>query len=149
MAFLEAWYPWIKAFHIASVIAWMAALFYLPRLFAYHVSDAGRSPDTEELFGIMERRLLRIIATPAMLAAWCFGILLTLIPGIVNWSSGWPWIKAFAILAMTWFHFWLAGRRRELATGTCRIRSRTFRIMNEVPTVLMLVIVLFVVVKPF
>ena len=147
--FLASAYPWIKALHIISVITWMAGMFYLPRLFVYHVESAGQQGDMAEIFQVMERKLLRIIINPASIATWTFGLLLVLTPGIVDWSQGWPWVKAVMVLIMTWFHHWLGRRRKELMNGTCTITGRTFRLMNEVPTILMIVIVFMVVTKPF
>ncbi len=142
-------YPWIKALHIISVITWMAGIFYLPRLFVYHVELTENSDVPAKTFETMERKLLRIIMNPAMIATWTFGGLLISTPGIVDWSQGWPWVKATMVLIMTWFHHWLGRRRKELANGTCQTTSKTFRLMNEVPTLLMIVIVFMVVVKPF
>ncbi len=147
--FLASAYPWIKALHIISVITWMAGMFYLPRLFVYHVESAGQQGEMAEIFQVMERKLLRIIINPASIATWTFGLLLVLTPGIVDWSQGWPWVKAVMVLIMTWFHHWLGRRRKELMNGTCTITGRTFRLMNEVPTILMIVIVFMVVTKPF
>jgi putative membrane protein len=104
---LSSLYQWSKALHVISVIAWMAGLFYLPRLFVYHVEKAADDPALSEVYCEMERKLLRLIMNPAMIAAWVFGLMLVFTPGIVDWSSGWPWIKAAAVLAMTWFHHWL------------------------------------------
>lgn len=146
---LTSVYPWIKAFHILAVIAWMAAILYLPRLYMYHVRSGGAESVSHDLFMVMERRLLQIIATPAMLAVWLFGLALMMTPGLVDWSSIWPWGKAVGILGMTWFHFWLAARRRELADGSCAVSAGRFRLMNEVPAVLAVIIVILVVVKPF
>ncbi|MCQ0091459.1 protoporphyrinogen oxidase HemJ [Roseovarius sp. M141] len=140
-------YLWTKALHIVSVIAWMAGLFYLPRLFVYHTEAARRGDSRDEIFQVMERRLLRAIMSPAMVATWLFGLALVLTPGIVDWSSVWPWTKAAGVLGMTWFHQWLGLRRKELAAGTCTVSGRTFRIMNEVPTLLLIVIVFSVVLK--
>lgn len=140
-------YPWIKAFHIMAVIAWMAGLFYLPRLFVHHVEQTTPDSSQAETFAMMERKLLRAIMNPAMIATWLAGLALVFTPGIVDWSMVWPWTKAAAVLAMTWFHHWLGRRRKELAAGTFSRSGRTFRMMNEVPTVLMIVIVLSVVVK--
>lgn len=142
-------YPWLKALHIISMVAWMAALFYLPRLYSYHVSSGGRESNSHDIFSVMERRLLQIIATPAMLLTWIFGLLLLWVPGIIDWQAFWPWLKLAAILAMTWFQFWLAARRRELLNGDCRLSAKMFRRMNEVPTVLLIVIVIMVIVRPF
>ncbi|WP_136683087.1 protoporphyrinogen oxidase HemJ [Falsirhodobacter xinxiangensis] len=136
-------YPWTKAFHVIAVIAWMAGLFYLPRLFVYH---AEASPP-EELFRTMERRLLRAIMNPAMIATWIFGLCLVFTPGIVDWSQVWPWTKAVAVLAMTWFHHWLGKRRKDFEKGTNSVTGRQFRMMNELPTLLMIVIVISVIVR--
>lgn len=149
---LADWYLWVKALHIVSVISWMAGLFYLPRLFVYHVEGlkkAGVAPgsDMDLLFQHQERLLLRAIMNPAMIATWVFGLLLVVTPGIVDWTSVWPWVKATSVLGMTWFHMWLGGRRKEFLAGTNRRTGRQFRLMNEVPTVLMLAIVFAVILK--
>lgn len=133
--------------HIMSVIAWMAGLFYLPRLFVYHSEHAKPGDSRDQVFCIMEDKLLRVIMTPAMLSTWIFGMMLLAIPGIVDWSAIWPWTKAVSVLAMTWFHLWLGQRRRDFAAGTNTVSGRRFRMMNEVPTLLMVVIVLSVVVR--
>lgn len=145
---------WIKAAHVISVIAWMAGLFYLPRLYVYHVeglNKAGvvRGSEMDLLFQHQERLLLKAIMTPAMIAAWLFGMVLVLTPGDVDWSSVWPWAKGASVLGMTWFHIWLAARRKEFVLGTNTRSGRTYRMMNEVPTLLMIVIVVSVIVKPF
>ena len=140
-------YPWTKAFHIMAVIAWMAGLFYLPRLFVYHVEQVGQQGDTHMLFQTMELKLLRVIMNPAMIATWIFGLCLVLTPGIVDWGSVWPWTKLVAVLAMTWFHHWLGLRRKDFLRGENRLTGRQYRMMNEVPTVLMVLIVLSVVVR--
>lgn len=145
--FLSDWYLWIKALHVVSVIAWMAGLFYLPRLFVYHVEVVGHGNETDRLFQTMERRLLRAIMNPSMIATWVFGLALVMTPGIVDWSAVWPWTKAASVLAMTWFHMWLAGQRKDLMLGTDGVTGRQYRMMNEVPTLLMLVIVFSVIVK--
>ncbi|WP_397541623.1 protoporphyrinogen oxidase HemJ [Roseovarius salis] len=142
--FLWALYPWIKAFHIMAVISWMAGIFYLPRLFVYHVEQAD-GQDT--VFEMMEEKLYRIIMQPAMIVAWALGLCLALTPGIIDWGSLWPWLKTGGILAMTWFHFWLDQRRKDFASGENTLSGRHYRMMNEVPTILMVVIVLSVVVK--
>lgn len=151
MSFLEdlvlAGYPWIKSLHIVSVISWMAGLFYLPRLFVHHAERAGQSGELHDTFVMMEQKLLRVIMNPAMIATWVFGLLLVVTPGIVDWSSVWPWVKGAGVLAMTWFHHWLSLRRREFAAGANSRDGRSYRIMNEVPTVLMLIIVFSVVLK--
>lgn len=140
-------YPWTKSLHIVSVISWMAGLFYLPRLFVYHVEEVGSGHKTDDLFQTMERRLLKAIMNPAMISSWLFGILLVLTPGIVDWSMIWPWTKGLSIILMTWFHMWLAGRRKDFVSGKNTLTGRNYRIMNECPTFLMLIIVFSVVMK--
>ncbi|PWE33566.1 hypothetical protein DDZ14_05085 [Maritimibacter sp. 55A14] len=145
--FLASVYPWTKSLHVISVIAWMAGLFYLPRLFVYHTEKAGEAPVLPQTFEVMERRLLRAIMNPAMIATWVFGLALVFTPGIVDWGSAWPWVKAAGVGGMTWFHHWLGLRRKELLAGTCTVTSRGFRVMNELPTLLMILIVVSVIVK--
>jgi len=140
-------YPWTKSLHIISVISWMAGLFYLPRLFVHHSERTDQTGEMHETFCMMEQKLLRLIMNPAMIATWVFGILLVSTPGIVDWGSAWPWVKMIGVLIMTWFHHWLGKRRKEFATGQSTRSGRTYRLMNEVPTVLMIVIVVSVVVK--
>ncbi len=147
--FLISAYPWIKSLHVISVIAWMAGLFYMPRLFVYHVESVGMEGETAKLFQTMEVRLLRAIMNPAMIAAWTFGGLLIATPGIVDWSFVWPWTKAGAVLAMTWFHHWLGRRRKEFLNGTQTLTGRQYRLMNEVPTLLLVIIVFSVIARPF
>lgn len=144
---LATLYPWIKAVHIMSVIAWMAALFYLPRLYVYHTEQVGLEGDTHVLFQTMEYKLLKVIMTPAMISTWIFGLFLVLIPGVVDWSAVWPWTKLFGIVAMSGFHGWLSAQRKAFAAGGPVKTGRQYRMMNEVPTLLMVLIVLSVVVK--
>ena len=144
--FLISIYPWTKAFHIISVIAWMAGLFYLPRLFVYHVEKKELS-GLPEVFEVMEYRLLKAIMNPAMVATWVFGLCLVFTPGLVDWGMIWPWTKAISVLGMTWFHHWLALRRKDFMKGRNSVTSRQYRMMNEVPTVFMIIIVLSVVVR--
>lgn len=142
-------YPWVKAFHIISVIAWMAGLFYLPRLYVYHSEKVGLEGDTAKLFQTMEFKLLKVIMNPAMVSTWFFGVLLAVTPGVVDWSAFWPWIKLSAIFGMTWFHMWCATQRKMFALSGNVHSGKRYRAMNEVPTVLLVVIVLSVVVRPF
>ena len=146
---LSLLYPWIKSLHIVAVMSWMAGMFYLPRLFVYHAERGAVGTEMHATFMVMERKLLKLIMTPAMIAAWLFGLLLVLTPGVVDWGSGWPWVKVVAVLAMSGMHGWLETRRKEFAAGVNTRSGRTYRLVNEVPTVLMLVIVIMVVVKPF
>ena len=147
--YLIAMYPWLKAGHIISVISWMAGIFYLPRLFVHHSEKVEVPSHTDRLFFMMESKLLKVIMTPAMLATWGFGLSLAVIPGVLDWSDIWPWVKLMSIIAMTWFHFWLAKRQRDFELGDNQLTGKTYRIINEVPTVLLLVIVIMVVVRPF
>lgn len=147
MDFLIGLYPWTKALHIISVISWMAGMFYLPRLFVYHAERAEVGSEMDQTFQIMERKLLRMIINPAMIATWVFGLMLVFTPGVVDWGYIWPWLKAAAVIAMSGMHGWLATRRREFAEGRNRYSGRTYRLMNEVPTVLMFIIVFSVVLK--
>ena len=144
---LSLWYPWIKTLHVVSVIAWMAGLFYLPRLYVYHVEQVEKGSATDAMFQTMERRLLKAIMGPAMIATWVFGVCLVLTPGVVDWTAVWPWAKAVSVLAMTWFQYWLGMRRKNFGAGNNTASGRQYRMMNEVPTLLMLVIVASVIVK--
>jgi protoporphyrinogen IX oxidase len=146
--FLINLYPWTKALHVMALIAWMAGLFYLPRLYVYHCETAAGSGGSER-FKVMERRLLKQITTPAMLATWCFGILLVLTPGIIDWSWGWWHVKLGAVLAMTGFHGAVSRWRRDFLEDRNRRPQRFYRIVNEVPTLLLAVIVVMVIVRPF
>lgn len=140
-------YPWIKSLHVISVISWMAGLFYLPRLFVHHVEQAGQEGHMHETFVMMERKLLRLIMNPAMVATWVFGLLLVFTPGVVDWSSVWPWTKVMGVLGLTWFHHWLALRRKDFAWASNTRTGRTYRLMNEFPTVAMILIVFSVILK--
>ena len=140
-------YPWIKSLHIMSVMAWMAGLFYLPRLFVHHTEQSTAGDEKDALFQMMELKLFKLIMNPSMISTWVFGLCLVFTPGIVDWSSVWPWTKAISVLAMTWFHHWLGSRRKDFVSGSNTRTGRSYRMMNELPTVLMIVIVLSVVVK--
>jgi protoporphyrinogen IX oxidase len=145
--FLAGVYPWTKALHIMSVMTWMAGLFYLPRLFVYHAEQVATGTPTDALFQTMEVKLLRLIMNPGMIATWVFGLALVFTPGIVDWGSLWPYPKAAAVLIMSWFHHWLGWQRKAFTKGENRLTGRTYRLMNEMPTLLMVVIVLSVVLK--
>ena len=145
--FLSQYHLWIKSLHIISVVAWMAGMLYLPRLYVYHVERCDGGTKMDAVFIEMEHKLLRVIMNPAMVAVWIFGLMLVMTPGAVDWNQYWPWIKAGAVVAMTWFHHWLARRRKDFLVGENRFSGRFYRIVNEVPTVLLVVIVLSVVVR--
>lgn len=146
---LSSLYPWIKSLHVISVISWMAGLFYLPRLFVYHTEQVQTGSQTDGLFQTMEVKLLRAIMNPAMVATWLFGLILAFTPGIVDWSAVWPWMKALCVCGMTWFHHWLGWRRKDFLDGKNTLSGRSYRLMNEVPTVLMIIIVVSVIARPF
>ncbi|MDP6351154.1 MAG: protoporphyrinogen oxidase HemJ [Alphaproteobacteria bacterium] len=145
---LASAYPWIKALHIVSVMAWMAGLLYLPRLFVYHC-DAEPGSVQSETFKVMERRLLKAIMTPAMVGAWVFGVLLLASPGAIDFGSGWIHVKLALVLVMSALHGAMVGWLRGFAAEANRHTARFYRFVNEAPTVLMVVIVLLAVVKPF
>jgi protoporphyrinogen IX oxidase len=147
-AFLAAAYPWLKALHIAFVIAWMAGRLYLPRLFVYHAA-APPGSETSQIFKIMERRLLYGIMMPAMLMTVLFGVLLAATPGAVDWRRGWIWAKLLLVLALLVYQWALACWRRAFAADSNRHTARFFRLVNELPAAAMLLIVILVVVKPF
>jgi putative membrane protein len=143
-----ALYPWIKSLHILSVIAWMAGLLYLPRLFVYH-ADAAPGSDAAETFKVMERRLLRGIMHPAMAGTFVFGMALVATPGLVDWSMGWIYVKLAAVAGLSLIHYLLSVWRRDFAADRNRRPARFYRMVNEVPTLLLIVIVIMVVVQPF
>lgn len=138
---------WVKALHVISVIAWMAGMLYLPRLFVYH-ADAASGSIQSETFKIMERRLYRGITTPAMIAAWVFGLWMV-VAGLVDWSAIWPWVKAAMVILLSGFHGVLGRWRRDFAEDRNLRPSKFYRAVNEIPTVLMIVVVIAVVAKPF
>jgi len=136
-------YLWIKALHIISVICWMAAIFYLPRLFVYHAMAEDQS--SRERFKVMERKLLKGIMTPAMIATWVFGIWLVTF-GI---GGGWFHAKFLLVILMTGYHGWCASTMKKFANDQISHGHVFFRWMNELPVVVMIAIVVLVVVKPF
>jgi putative membrane protein len=144
-------YPWLKAAHVIAVIAWMAGMLYLPRLFVYHATAEPGSRQSET-FKVMERRLLRGIINPAMIATWALGLWLGWHgpDATFGWfSSGWLQTKIVLVLAMSALHGMLARWVRDFAADRNRHSQRFYRIVNEVPTLLMIGIVILVIVKPF
>ncbi len=141
-------YLWVKALHIIAVIAWMAAMLYLPRLFVYH-ADAEPGSELSETLKTMERRLLRAIMTPAMVASLALGATLLMHLGADAWTSPWWWGKCAALLGLLALHGLMARYRREFAEDRNRRPAVFYRVVNEIPTVLMIAVVIFVVVKPF
>jgi putative membrane protein len=142
----DGFYPWAKAIHIIAVISWMAGMLYLPRLFVYHV-DAQKGSVQSETFKVMERRLLRGIINPAMMATWVFGLWLAW-KGF-GFQGGWLHAKITLVVAMSAVHGYLSGAVRKFAEDRNTKTARHWRIVNEVPTLLMIAIVILVVVKPF
>ena len=140
-------YLWVKAFHIVSVIAWMAALLYLPRLFVYH-SMAGPGSAEAATLALMERRLQRVIMTPAMLSSFVFGLwMVALNPGLAG--EAWFLVKLALVLVLAGCHGAFCSMRRKLADGTATRTTRSYRVWNEVPAALMAAIVVLAVVEPF
>lgn len=138
--------PWLKALHVMAVISWMAGLFYLPRLFAYH-ADAERGSDTSKTFKVMEERLLRIIMRPAMIVAWLTG-------GLLAWwftyyLDGWFIAKLLLVIAMSAFHGFCQRWQKDFAADKNSRSNGFYRAVNEVPTLLMVGIVILVIVRPF
>jgi protoporphyrinogen IX oxidase len=144
-------YEWIKAFHIIAVIAWMAGMLYLPRLFVYHCAAETGSAQSET-FKVMERRLLRAIINPAMVATWVFGLWLAWLgpDSRYGWfASPWLWAKLVLVLALSAVHGMLARWRKDFAADRNVHSQRFYRIINEIPAILLIGIVILVVVKPF
>src|SRR5438128_2375537 len=138
---------WLRAFHLIAVIAWMAGLFYLPRLLVYHRETAPGS-SSSETFKVMERRLLRAIMFPAMVASWVFGLALGWITGVFAGLPVWFAVKGLAVVGLTIYQFWLANFVARFADDGRPQSQLFFRAINEIPTVLMIVIVIMAVVKP-
>lgn len=139
---------YVKAFHVIAIIAWMAGLLYLPRLFVYHAAAPKGSAESQT-FKVMERRLLRFITTPAMIASWVFGLWLAF-SGAINWQAdGWFHAKLALVIALSAFHGMLAKWTKDFALDRNAHDARFYRIANEVPTLLMIGIVILVIVRPF
>jgi putative membrane protein len=140
-------YLWLKAFHIIAVTAWMAGLFYLPRLMAYH-SRTAIGGESSEIFKVMQRRLLKVIMVPAMILSWLLGLALVwLTDALASWSL-WLIVKLIGVVTLTAYHFWLARFAVAFAEDRRPRDERFFRIINEIPTLLLVVIVIMAVVKP-
>ena len=146
-AFLAGAYLWIKALHLIAVIAWMAGMMYLPRLFIYH-HQAEKGGEAEAGFVVMERRLLKGIMNPSIVAVWALGLLmLAAAPAML--SSGWFHVKLLLVVAISGVHGFYAAARRKFEAGERPRTERFWRIMNEAPFILMIGVVIFAVVKPF
>ena len=146
---LLAAYPWTKSFHVIAVIAWMAGVFYLPRLFVYHCGVARGSIESER-FKVMERRLYKQIMVPAMIATWLLGAVLIWTPGVVDWSGfNWWTVKFGAVILMTGFQGAMGKWRRQFLEDRNQKSHKYYRVANEVPTILLVVIVIMAIAKPF
>jgi putative membrane protein len=139
-------YPWVKAFHVIAVIAWMAGMLYLPRLFVYHADVPVGSPQSET-FKVMEGRLLNVITSPAMVVTWVLGIWLAWQSGY--WAAPWFHAKLTCVLILSGLHGYLSAATRAFREDRNTKSARHWRIINEIPTVLMIAIVILVIVKPF
>ena len=140
-------YMIFKALHLIAMVAWMAGLFYLPRLYAYHAGVA-RGGEADQLFQVMERRLLRIIMNPAMIATFLFGIAMVVMAP-EKMQGGWLHVKLTLVLVLAGFHGLLARWRKDFAAGSNRRSGRFYRMVNEIPTLLLIAIVLLAVLQPF
>lgn len=144
---MDAAYSWIKVLHILSLISWMAGLLYLPRLFVYHAEAGAFSPQAET-FKVMELRLQRAIMLPAMLATWGSGLYLAINGGFFQ-TSWWIYVKLLLVVLMSGVHGFLGKTRKDFAAGDIKHGPDFYRVINEVPTILMIFIVILVVLKPF
>lgn len=139
-------YGWLKVLHVVAVISWMVGLFYLPRLFVYH-ADAEHGGEPAATFVVMEERLVKVIMNPAMMVSWVVGLWLA-------WSGfgfmgAWLWIKIAAVVGLTVFHVFLSRSARNFVAGENTMTARQWRMANEIPTVLMILVVIMVIIKPF
>jgi len=148
MDWVNDYYMWIKALHVISVIAWMAGMLYLPRLFVYH-AEAPAGSDRSEAFKPMEHRLLRVIMNPAMIGVFLFGGLMLSAPGRFDWSEGWLYVKLALIGVLTALHHAYGLWRKDFAAGGNRRSARFYRTMHEIVTISMIGIVVMVIVRPF
>ena len=145
--FILTHYNWFKALHLIAVMSWMAGMLYLPRLYVYHV-EQGQTSRMADVFKVMEHRLLRFIINPAMALTWVLGLALVFAnPDLM--AQGWFHAKLTLVILLSGVHGMLSKYRRQLAAGTCTKSARFFRIINEVPTVIMVAAVILVIVKPF
>lgn len=146
---MQELYLYVKAFHVIFVMAWMAGLFYLPRLYAYH-AEAKPGSEQSETFKLMERRLLRIIMNPALIITWVLGLYLIFgFDSVSLKTDGWLHAKLLLVVGMTAYHGFLAKWRKEFDADRNQRSSKFYRIVNEIPTILMALIVILVIVKPF
>ena len=141
-------YNYVKAFHVIAVVAWMAGMLYLPRLYVYHVG-ATRGSELSETLKLMENRLLRFIINPAMIATWILGLILIFGFDVIDMrTAGWLHVKLTAVVLLTVLHIFLAKWRKDFAADRNTRPAGFYRLINEVPTVLLIIIVIMVIVKP-
>lgn len=148
LEFLSEWYLWIKSLHIAAVIAWMAGMMYLPRLYVYHCEAPDGSAQSET-FKTMERKLLRGIINPAMIASFLLGGFLLATPGVIDWSEGWIWMKLGGVLGLGAMHGFLSRWRKDFEADRNVRPAKFYRLVNEIPFVFLLIIIVMVIVRPF
>lgn len=139
-------YGWLKVLHVVAVISWMVGLFYLPRLFVYH-ADAEVGGDVASTFVVMEQRLVKVIMGPAMMVSWAAGLWLAW--SGFGFTGFWLWIKIAGVIGLTGFHVFLSRSARRFSRGENRMTARQWRMANEIPTVLMIIVVVMVIIKPF
>lgn len=139
-------YPWIKVLHVVAVISWMVGLFYLPRLFVYH-ADAGSAGEPAATFVVMEQRLLKVIMGPAMMVSWVAGLWLAW--SGFGFSGLWLWLKIAGVIGLTGFHVFLSRAAKRFARGENAMTARQWRMANEIPTILLVVVIIMVIIKPF
>lgn len=144
---MAEYYDWIKAFHLIFVISWMVGLFYLPRLFVYHTEIIPGSNE-DKIFQKMEKNLLRIIMNPAMILSFILGLFLAHVYGYKN-LGGWFHLKFTLVLILVFFHHFLGRRRKDFEAGKNKYTAKFYRIINEVPAILMIIIIIMVIIKPF
>jgi putative membrane protein len=143
---MTGYYPWLMAFHIIGVVAWFAGLFYLPRLFVYHVS--AEDTVSRERFQVMERKLYRYIMNPSMVVTLIFGVWMLVVMWTAFAASGWLWLKLAGVLALLGYHHYCGRLIRAFAAEADRHSEKFYRVFNELPTLLLIAIVILVVVKP-
>ncbi len=146
--FLSENYLWIKCFHLIFVTFWMAGLFYLPRLYVYH-TQAKPGSDQDKLFQLMEKRLLKIIINPMIFLSLFFGVLLFLTPGVVSFSEGWFHLKLLLVFFLLAYHGFLAYCRKQFTQNKNKYTETFFRVINEIPPIIFIIIVVLVIIKPF
>ena len=147
-SFIVQHYEWVKAFHVIAIISWMAGMLYLPRLYVYH-ANADKGSELSETLKIMERRLLRLIINPAMICAWVFGAAMIAANPTMLTAGKWLHVKLGAVILLMVFHAFLSRWRKAFLKDENRHSAAFYRKVNEIPTVLMIEIVIMVIVKPF